>query len=233
MTIIATQFDYPGTEAYSRLLTAFKNSIRQNMPHVTLHVTTLPAPDTTDPRHIDFISNTHKLNEWARVLHTIDDEHIIFADCDLLVLKDFSNVFDEQFDIGYTIRHVPVPYMNGGLVFVKNTPEAREFIQLWNTWNTTMYENPKLHQQYLPKYLGINQCAFGYLYEHPELFQATLKPFPCKIYNACNESWNCITAQTKVIHIKGSLRNAVLRNNGYKYAQLVQLWRKYYKMKFT
>jgi hypothetical protein len=225
MKIIAVQFDYPGQNKYDILAKVLEYSVKKNCPSANFELIKLDAPIIKRKmKSKSFASNTLKMEYWLKALKETD-ENVIFIDCDTIVLHDLSNVFDDDYDIGYTKRTGSrLPY-NGGVVFVKNTPNAIEFIELWNDVNKRMYDDWKFHCPWRNKYAGMNQAAFGYIMEK-ETFNAKLKQFSCAEMNACTENWPKINKDTKVIHIKGALRRAafnVHRPNDRCYRALV-LW---------
>jgi hypothetical protein len=212
MKIISVQFDYPGQNKYDKLAQVLEYSIKKNSPSADFELIKLKAPIIK--RRIkskSFASNTIKMEYWLKALKETDD-NVIFIDCDMIVLQDLSNVFNDDYDIGYTKRTGSrLPY-NGGVVFVKNTTNATEFIELWNDVNKRMYNDWNFHSPWRNKYAGMNQAAFGYIMEK-EKFNAKLKQFSCAEMNACTEDWPKINKNTKIIHIKGALRRAAFNRH--------------------
>jgi hypothetical protein len=228
LKIISVVFDYYHQEKYKKLSEVFSYSIKKNCPGSELELLKINPPKIHKNKSKSFASNTVKLELWLERLKATDQD-VIFLDCDMLVLKDLSSAFNLNFDIGYTKRtRARIPY-NGGVVFVKNTPEAVSFIELWAKINKKMYDNSRFHSVWRAKYAGMNQSAFGYILEK-EKYNAILKQFPCEIWNACNEDWSNIGDKTKIIHIKGGLRRSVLHQApGFtcKWQRAYTLWRKY------
>lgn len=226
MKIVSVQFDYPGQNRYDKLAQVLTYSIKKNCPNADFELIKLKAPDIKKKiKSKSFASNTLKLEYWLKALKETTD-NIIFIDCDMLVLGDLSSAFLSDFDIGYTKRTSSrIPY-NGGVVFVKNTPQAIEFIELWNKINKKMYNDYSIHRPWRDKYAGMNQAAFGYVLEK-EKYNAKLKSFPCAEWNACVEDWVKINDNTKIVHVKGGLRRAVIGQrpgNGYQYRRAILLW---------
>lgn len=179
-----------------------------------------------------FLKNKIRLTKDFKI--TQEKENYIISDKINNTNKKFSIQKSEVFDfwdIGYMKRsNCRLPY-NGGVVFVRNTADAHNFIKLWQDINSQMYKNRKMHCIYRGKYGGMNQAAFGYILEKLN-FQAVLKSFPCRIWDACREDWSYVNIhETKVIHIKSELRRAVLGNlNGNKLCRNAFLiWREYAK----
>lgn len=225
MKIISVQFDWKGTNRYQILSQVFEHSVKKNCPDVELELIKVQAPDRTHKcRSKSFCANTLKLDLWLKALNETD-QNVVFMDCDMIILKDISDAFNYDFDIGYTKRtRASMPY-NGGVVFVKNTPEAKQFIQLWKNINDRMYKDNAFHNPYREKYAGMNQAAFGYILEK-EKFKAKLKQFPCAVWNACDDDWRNMNKETRIVHVKSGLRRSVLltRNMNTPYNRSIIVW---------
>jgi len=227
LKIISVQFDYSGTNRYKILSQVFGYSVKKNCPNAELEMIRVRAPGhERKVRSKSFSSNTLKLDLWLNALNKTDD-NVVFMDCDMIVLKDISPAFNLDFDIGYTKRtgsHIPY---NGGVVFVRNTPAAKEFIQLWKKINKKMYEDYEFHRPWRDKYGGMNQAAFGYIMEKEKNFKAKLKEFRCDVWNSCDDNWKKLDDTTRVIHIKGGLRRSVLMQKPIptQYDRAIIVWR--------
>ena len=227
MKIISVQFDYPGTNKYKILSQVFEHSVKKNCPNAELELIKVKPPQWRNRRGKSLASNTLKLDLWLEALERTEDD-IIFIDCDMLILKNLESAFDTDFDIGYTKRTKGKPPYNGGVVFVRNTEPAKEFIKTWSRINNKMYANPEMHTPYRDKYAGMNQAAFGYIMEKKE-YTAKLKEFPCKIWNACDDDWRDISTETRVMHIKSGLRRQVLASHEIPtlYNRAIIVWKNY------
>jgi len=228
LRIVAVVFDYPSRgKKYTMLSKVYEYSIKKNCPKAKLDLIKLPPPNLKSGENKSFPSNTVKLDYWYRTLCDSDDKEVIFMDCDMVVLGDLSPAFAYDFDIGYTKRtKCRMPY-NGGVVFVKNTQAARDFILLWKEINDRMYNDYRFHKPWRNKYAGMNQAAFGYILEK-EKFDAKLRSFPCSVWNSCVEDWQRIDInKTKVVHIKGGLRRAAFNKKpaGPKYRRAYGIWK--------
>lgn len=228
MVFVTVQFDYGGNTSYKRLLDVFVKSINATMPEAEVKSICIPAPRIQSFKR-GMTSNTEKLKIWVNELENFPEgEHIIFADCDMLAVKDISDIWEKDFDIAVTERKHSHYRWNGGIVFVKNNERSREFFRLWLKINMEMYTNYRMHEPWRRKYAGMNQAAFGYVMEK-EKFRAKLINVPCLIWNCCNEDWGRIDPDTRLIHIKGGLRKACLnlmRVNP-SLVNIVNMWRQY------
>ena len=227
MKIVSVQFDYGGLQSYKKLSQVFAYSVKKNCPDADLELINAKPPEIKRKiRSKSFATNTLKIKLWLNALRSTTDD-VVFMDCDMIVLKDISSAFKNDFDIGYTKRTGSrIPY-NGGGVFVKNTPAAIKFIELWKEINDKMYNDYTFHHTYRNKYAGMNQAAFGYIMETGG-YKTKLKKFSCDIWNACVENWPKINDETRIVHIKGALRRSVLMNRsiaGCRFRRAIILWR--------
>lgn len=198
MKAIVTQFNRSNTN-YERLLHSLLTSWQRHS-RISIEIDRIDAPELGS-RHYSFYNNNAKLQSWVEAV----DQDTIFVDADMLCLGDISDGFDQVEHIGITVRPGSYP-INGGVVFVKNTYQAKEFLQRWADLDTRMLHDVELHMRFHKKYAGLNQSSLGKMVEdYPEL----VTELPCSSYNLCDGQWNEWRA-AKMIHIKGNLRDLVL-----------------------
>jgi hypothetical protein len=155
------------------------------------------------------------------------------------VLKDLAPVFEKDFDVAVTKHSMgSLPY-NGGVVFVKNTQKAKNFMRLWAEVNMKMFKTPAYHSKYIKKYAGMNQAAFGAVInefkdrfyfdkENHNDMQSHVLNLPCSIYNLCRGYWPMVNADSNIIHIKSELRQACLYDRTSRETEkCYALWKKY------
>lgn len=239
MKIVSVTFDYGSDRRYDILAKVLEHSVKKNCPQADFELVRIPAPKIKTFKRC-FDSNTVKLREWLRVLKSTQD-NCVFMDCDMLMLKDISDAFDdESFDVGYTIRdgrYATTLPMNGGMVFVRNNPAGIEFIEKWAEVNDMMFDDlvkdhgKRVHAQWRTKFGGINQAAFGYLTAKVK-YSARLKKFKCSEWNACLEHWPTVNERTRVLHVKSGLRKAALSglsvgSVAFALQRATALWRSY------
>jgi hypothetical protein len=212
MKIFTVNFDVDKCKTFSRLLDVFRESLKIHMPDVELVEHVMQAPESTHNRPKNTTFNTAKLAVWMEYLHSVDDE-IIFIDSDMLCLQSGYHAFDSDFDYALTFRpEGSQPPMNGGVVFTRPTKKARRFFRDWFNVNNDMYANPPFHHKWRAKYLGMNQAAFGYMYESG-LLDSGFKKLPTVIWNAVDQDWKSINDKTVFVHIKSQLRRAIMYNH--------------------
>jgi hypothetical protein len=240
--LFADVFDFRESNAYALLAQVWECSAKLNNPNAKVILNKRPAPDTHGIPKRCMISNTVKINDWIKIMEQYPDDYIVFMDCDMLVLKDLSPVFEKDFDVAVTKHSIgSLPY-NGGVVFVKNTQKAKAFMKLWADVNTKMFKDHTYHAKYIKKYAGMNQAAFGaVINEYTDRFyfdkekhndtQAHVLNIPCSIYNLCRGYWPAVNNDSYVVHIKSELRQACLWDRPSKETEACyKLWKKYEAM---
>lgn len=233
MQIVTVQFNYSDRSDYKKLLDVFEYSCKKNMPNAIFNSIRIDAPINNTKRALNFKYNTVKLRLWTEFLGKTKDKHVILADCDMLNLRPAGYAFKYDFDIAFTertkISRIP---MNGGILFVKVNRRSISFFKEWLKINIKMFKDPVFHQKYRRKYAGMNQSAFGYMYEKKKGL-CKLHKFYTKEFNAVDCDWPTVDGKTVFLHTKSTLRKLVLGEKPltgkYKrYRRCYDLWHKYY-----
>ena len=84
--------------------------------------------------------NTVKLGVWVDAVRKSNDNTAIM-DCDMLIQRDISCAFDDDFDIGYSVRTGKIR-LNGGLLFIRPNKRSISFLEEWQRINQVMYADP-------------------------------------------------------------------------------------------
>lgn len=229
MIFISVAFDYGDTQ-YIRLMDVLSKSIYKNCPKAKQKMITIPAPVVNEEERAElrFGEHTAKLQKWVELLNEEDDDEIIFIDADTFVLRDVSHVFLEDFDLGITRRTgepARIPF-NGGVLFVKKNERTLLFFDKFLEINNKMFEDKIFHQEWRDKYAGMNQAAFGWMYENYEE-DINIMELPCALYNACGMDWKNFTiGKPYIVHVKSKLRKIILdNNNNIAYKDIADSWR--------
>ena len=224
MKAVTCQFDAYGSN-YERLLQTFIESWKANSK-IPLEVHRIDPP-TIGSRHASFYWNHKKLRHWIDSL----EGDTIFVDCDMLLLDDISAGFDKVAHIGITERPYDRYPFNGGVVFVRDNTQSRQFLEKWYEIDGQMLKDRSFHKPYIEKYAGMNQSSMGWMWESVD-WKPYISVLPCATYNLCQpwHDWQ----NAKLIHVKSMLRQRVL--NGYtsqtadmkiKLNQIAEAWEKY------
>jgi hypothetical protein len=170
--------------------------------------------------------NTEKLRRWRDAVHE-HEGNIVFLDADTLVLKDLAPAFQGDFDLSLTTRP-GTKRINAGVVFVKANANSRRFFDRWVEENDRIMSNPAMLADALLKHGGVNQASLLELLNQSH--GSTIAELPCKIWNSVDQTWAEFDADTRVLHIKGKLRDSILNDkppHRTYTAPLIDLWREY------
>jgi hypothetical protein len=129
------------------------------------------------------------------------DHYLVYLDADAIMQTRIDEIC-EDYDIGVTLRAKPAPdprvsAINAGIVFVRNTAQAKQFLQVW--------------AQRADELNG-DQWALNTLTEltRDDMDQTVMRGdtrircFPCMIYN--NFYFKGDQSQAKIIHYKSKHR---------------------------
>lgn len=234
--IITVCFDFGNDNKFHKLHEVLVKSAKRNTEAMIISYH-LPEPKMKYNRTRAFISNSVKLEKWVEELRRCEEEdHIILMDCDMLILENPFDVFEENFDIGYTVRTNSKWPLNGGVIFIKKNMRSMMFMNTLLKINNNMLQDPEFHKKWQQKYAGINQAALGCALEN-EIYnhnRINIKSFPCAIYNACGEDLpNFDKNRTRILHVKGKLRQAIFGEIETEPVLIcpVSIWKEYAEMK--
>jgi hypothetical protein len=207
--IFTVCFEYKDRPEYAKLLRVFRESVRMHMPDVEFVEIHPPAPPYEPDRIPGFLDNTIKLQHWLKFFRETND-NIIFADCDMLAVRDGRHAFDPDFDIAYTA--ITPPYkaiLNGGIIMTKPTEAAHRFMTELYEINNLMFQDIPFHEIWRAKYAGMNQAAFGCVLE-TGISGAKIHKYMTWEWNAIDRDLKLINAKTVFIHMKSKIRELVM-----------------------
>lgn len=190
---------------WNALFQGFKKSVQQNTS-AQLVAKQIDAPIYRGGRSTVLKSNNYKLKHWREIVNGTAG-NIVLADTDTVFLQDVGDVFNHSFDIGITVFPDPNWWLNGGIVFVRNSKKAKQFFDDWCEYDQQVYDQNPMGVRF-PNDLGVpgqNQYALALMIR--DGYDIDIKRFPCHIYNCCNKEWANFSDNTRVVHIKSSLRN--------------------------
>ena len=216
---------------YERLAQVLKKSIQRNSPGVRVAIHSMRPIRTAQviPDHVRF--NTAKLELWNRVVQAAEED-IICMDADMLCLGNLAEAFEEEFDLAYTVRP-GLKHYQGGIVFVRPTEAGKAVMQEWTLLNDNLLDDIDRLTELIQQEGGANQAALSLLVKEG-LNGAVLRELPCELWNCCAQTWGTFGPETRVLHMTGRLRRAVMEGRmpdpGGPYADLapmVKAWLEY------
>ena len=228
MRLITCEFDYddgraPSAHAgaYAELSRVFRASVARNIPGVAFEEIKMRPPSGIPGKRTAYTSNNAKLREWEKAVRAAT-EPLILSDCDMLCLRSVAEAFywtdakgdvdpERCWDIAYTRTSNPRLPLNGGVLFVRPTAAAKLFFRRWREVDLQMYRDPVFHEPWRRATCGMNQASFWYLVKRElDALQARVIALPCREWNACQDDWEHIGPECRMLHVKGTLRWAVL-----------------------
>lgn len=196
---------------YARMAHVLDYTARRHCPGWAVNVRRIePEPVPGTQREYKFVANTQKLDDWCRVIREAPiGDRICLIDGDVFFVNGIDDVWDRDFDIAYTVRPEYIIPINGGVVFVRVTPETRAFMERWRQVNAAMYGDEVFHMEWKVKYGGLNQASFGCLLETWD-HGLNLLTLPCTEWNCEDSAWGEFDpAFTRILHVKSGLRRLI------------------------
>lgn len=188
---------------YVKLKDTFVASWNRNCD-IPIEVIEIDPPNIGD-QVPGYYFNHAKLSAWVEAVQG----DTILIDCDMLCISDISDGFGTVHHIGITEKRSGSP-INAGVVFVRDNPLSRAFLEKWIEVDGKMLHDPAFHSTYWKVYRGMNQSSLGWMIENG--YNDIVTRLPCNTYNLCDGEWEN-WRESKMIHIKGFLRQKVLKDN--------------------
>ena len=157
-------------------------------------------------------------------------ELLVYLDIDAIPIRKFDEVDILDYDIGVTKRingddtHIGcvpmVGMINAGVIFFRNTPSVRKFVQNWqDVCNRLGGDQYALNELLLPEgkqywHPTCNNRMHFHLNDFPDKIVSQeqdliIKIFPSELYNCYRLDF--LTDKTKIVHLKG--HHKLLDNN--------------------
>lgn len=212
MVIVKIVCNHFGDPTFARLAAALRTSVAANCEAAVFDEVVSEQPQNHSKLTRHYTDNHAKLLVWrAAVRGEADDTELVLMDADTLVLGDLQEAFEgDYFDIGWTWRPGRLP-MNGGVVFVRCNARSRAFFDAWVRRDEVLMQHRALADHGARKYGGANQAAFMWLLLHGGGADiARTEGLPCRKWNSVDQTWCQFDADTRVLHIKGKLREACI-----------------------
>lgn len=231
MKLLTTVFPADhGAEDLERLVAVLEHSVRRNSPATPLTVHREQANTGGDSRG-RWLANVAECSRrtriWREAVDALPDGEVLgLIDADTCVLGDLSEIELRAFDLAYTVRPNWARYpLNGGVVFVRGGELARRFFRDWVEMDAELQKG-NVHEL-LDAYGSIDQAALSHLVNFSTQ-KAHVIALPCAVWNCEDSTWEQFSEQTKILHIKGTLRRCCLghREAGPTYERVWSAWAK-------
>lgn len=221
-------------ERWPRLAGVLEHTAHQHCQGWDIRVSRLQMP--TQPAIADcYAANSHKLAHWCQEVDAAPDgTPMLLIDADTAILRPLDDIWDQPFDMAYTVRPPRSRYpFNAGVVFVRASLRSRAFLAYWLDVNQRFLGNQRDHETWKRRYGGINQAALGHVLDLcPNVFGSVqLLTLPCATWNCEDDSWATFDPQaTRILHVKSDLRRLVFGGPKQaarsQYAELCALWQR-------
>jgi hypothetical protein len=158
------------------------------------------------------VVNTQKMAAWAAAVEqAADGDRLLLIDADCFIANPLTPVWDEPFDMAYTVKPESRFPFNSGVVFLRVGERVREFVRNWWNENLRLLENAEDHRRWNHDYGGINQAALGsILHSEDGLRGMDVRQLPCRVWNCEDSAWREFDpASTRIVHVKSALRRAI------------------------
>ena len=233
MKIITTYF--LRKKWYYKLLQVFKKSVKKTMPNIDLEVlkNIPPLNEITDKykkRKKDVEFAFTQVADY--ILKSKSEEVIAVCDVDLMFLKSIEDIENLSFDIALTVRESKTKY-NTGLWFCRPTKKTKIFIKKWLKNTCYLMKKFEKRLKYILAQGGIDQAGLYMTLQKNPNMNIKIIELPCQEWNATQSEWKFVDENTRMIHIKSLLRNAIFNKLAVEkipdyFKPLILKWRNYF-----
>lgn len=152
--------------------------------------------------------------------HLEEGEQFVLIDCDTIVLKDISEVFNHDFDIAFTSLPLEVNVfpVNVGIMFFRNSAATRKLTANMQQHITKVVEDEQLHNESFAKYGAADQAALCRIidFESDDKIEEDLKLTEVKTLELDWYKYNNFSsvesfANISILHLKGSWQTIIFK----------------------
>jgi hypothetical protein len=201
-------------EQWPRMARVLAHTAAQHCSHWDVTIETIaPGPMPSLSQKPAHETNAQKTADWcARVEQAPDGTRILLIDADTFILRPLDDIWDQPFDLAYTVRTWARPSafpLNGGVVFLVVSDVVREFMRRWRDETKRMLIDQEHHRIWVRAFGGLAQAALGCILERDD-HGVTLRALPCCEWNCEDSAWQWFDpARTRIVHVKSALRRAI------------------------
>jgi hypothetical protein len=212
--LCACYFNETDNPKWRRMAQLLEFTAHEHCPNWQIRVDRIyPAAKMSATGKRAHIFNAQKQEHWTAVVSASQDgDRILLLDADTLILRPLDDIWDQSFDLAYTTRAKWDTPLNGGVMFLRSTPQTRDFIARWTKiTNSRLREDQKENVKWRRRFGGIAQGALGDLLTTPH--KLVVRPLPCQEWNCEDSAWPKFNPQkARILHIKGELSRAIFAN---------------------
>jgi hypothetical protein len=229
-TLYACYFGSGAWDQYPRMARVLAATAAQHCPAWTIQIEALDPPRRRGHIPAGYVDNTHKLDRWCAIAEAAPDgTPLLLLDADTMVLRSLDPIWDQPFDLAYTVRPAWSRYpLNAGVIFLRVSDRTRAFLTAWREENGRMIADPDRHMPWRKRFGGMNQAALGAVLTSLAVASLALLPIPCAEWNCEDVTWSAFDpAVTRILHVKSQLRLAIFEgvSGMARWKPLVALWR--------
>jgi len=202
---------------YARMARVLAASAAQHCPHWDRQIVARRLFDVKEVTVNARVRNSSvKLAEWVKAVdESPDGTPLLLIDADCLILRPLDDVWDRPFDVAYTKRdpaRSKLPH-NAGVLFVRATPATRAFLHAWLEDTKVIRTSTAKMQQARRQFGACDQAALATTLKRPVASAAAIVQLPCREWNCEDSEWGRFDPSlTRIVHIKGALREALIGN---------------------
>jgi len=163
-----------------------------------------------------------KMDLWLQAYQMMEDEHLAFLDCDMIVRSPIDDVDWDGSDFIFTIKNEVIP-INTGAVFARKSEVTQQFLKLWRDETDRITRNCNNLKIACEKAGGADQYALLQIINLPQLSlglhniaidtdSAKIRFVDCSIYNETNVV--PLSGPAKILHYKGRWHRIFLKGSG-------------------
>lgn len=222
-----------GNGKYERMAKVFEATARAHCSNWDVNLRRIEEQQIEAHRAANkgHVANTQKLEDWNAIVQDAPaGSRILLIDTDTFFVNPIDDIWDQDFDIAYTVKRSQFPF-NLGVIFLRATDASKAFFAAWTQNNRVMLQKKVIHRQYRDRFGGINQASFGRTIETQAVRGVNLLGIPCATWNCEDSAWNSFDpGKTRIVHVKSALRRALFDNDRDAMAKpgvprLVEMWK--------
>jgi hypothetical protein len=160
-----------------------------------------------------------KLNFWNELVKTHRYDEIVLLDADTVVIRNFGEFFNKDFDVGYTYKteeseNLNWP-LNTGVILVKRNERSLSFFDKWTEYTNSIVSEGRKIGLCSKNWGAVDQASLGMMLntrdknKYSQIIKVgdvKCQGFPCKILNETR----CVSlTDAYIVHYKGWMQKVI------------------------